>query len=526
MSATNDRLLITTLYCEDQVNPLGIDSPYPRLSWKFAPSRRNQSAFQVLVASRSGLLTGKPSPDLWDSGRIESDSTIRVHYAGETLSSAQRAWWIVRIWDDAGNITAAAKSCFWEMGLLNSADWKATWISGLSPTALRIPAAHLRKSFALEEKPIRQARLYATAQGIYVGFLNGQRVGQDHFRPGWTEYKKRIQYQTYDVTSLVTPGDNAIGFILGDGWFCGELGWKDERNHYGHTPRLLAQLQIDYQDGSTQTIVTDDSWRCSPGPILSSDFLMGEIYDARHEFPGWSRADFNDQSWRPVKPGPAPEVAIVSQIGPSVRKLIELPPKSFKPGPGGTFVFDFGQNIVGWARLRVGGRAGTTVILRFAEALNPDGTIYTENLAARGPSINTPSAATPMKSSSPRSPSTASALLKSAASPVNPISTPSPASLSALTFPRPAASNAPIPSSISFKATSSGASAEIFWKSPPIAPSATSASAGWPMPRSSFPPQHSTWTAARSSQNGCRISSTPNLRKGGSRMFPPNDRPQ
>ena len=376
-----DLLSVANLRCEAEINPLGIDVSRPRLSWKYRPSDRGrtQAAFEVLVYSRLEDLKSDKEANLWSSGRIASKSTIGVVYDGKPLASAQCAYWMVRAWDADGETIAPTEPGYWETGLLNPTDWKASWIAALSPTGLRIDSGHLRSEFACDQ-PIRRARLYASAQGIYVGFLNGQRIGESYFRPGWTDYNKRIQYQTYDVTSLLKQGANAIGFILGDGWFCGELGWKGERNLYGKTPQLMAQLEIEFTDGSTEQIITDGKWKVAAGPILSSDFLMGETYDARREMTGWATPEFDDRGWRDAKEGTAPSAMLVSQTGPPVQKLRELRPKTVTPGAGGTYVFDLGQNMVGWARLRVRGPAGSTVILRFAEMLNRDGSLYTDNL--------------------------------------------------------------------------------------------------------------------------------------------------
>lgn len=259
-----------------------------------------------------------------------------------------------------------------------------------------MPAPYLRKSFTLSAPP-KSARLYATALGIYQLSINGQRVGNDIFRPGWTDYHKRIQYQTYDVTKLLQKrGENVLGVVLGNGWYSGHIGLTGRQN-YGPAPRALLLLVLENADGTTQRIVTDGSWKAATGPILSDDMLMGETYDARREQTGWHAPGFNDGEWKPVLveprgmvppggkgarlyPKPATNVPLVAQLGPSVEKFTELKAKSVTEKPAGSYVFDLGQNMVGWARLRVKGTAGTTVRLRFAEMLNPDGSIYTTNL--------------------------------------------------------------------------------------------------------------------------------------------------
>jgi alpha-L-rhamnosidase len=228
-------------------------------------------------------------------------------------------------------------------------------------------------------KPVARARVYASAHGLYKLFVNGQHVSTDVFRPGWTDYHKRIQYQTYDVTGLLRPGANALGMIVGDGWYCGHIAWAG-RNNYGPVPQGLVQLRIDYRDRTSETIVSDESWKESPGPILMSDLLEGEDYDARKEIPGWSAPGFDDSGWKPAEAQPIGEVPLVAQYDQPVRQMDLLQPVTITQHPEGTYIFDLGQNMVGWARLKVSGPAGTHVRIRYAEMLNPHGSIYTINL--------------------------------------------------------------------------------------------------------------------------------------------------
>jgi alpha-L-rhamnosidase len=279
------------------------------------------------------------------------------------------------------------------MGLLDRADWSAQWIALASgsplprplptasgqPVALpSVPSPHLRKAFQLT-KPVRRARAYVTARGLYNLSLNGQRVSEDYFRPGWTDYRKRIQYQSYDVTDRLAPGANAIGVVLGEGWYRGNVGMF-LNGQYGDTLQALVQLEVEHADGSTTRVVSDASWMGRSGPIQSSDLLMGEEYDARQALGDWTLAAYASGAWSRVTSAALDGVPLVAQIGPSVRKLEELRPKSVSERGAGTFVFDLGQNLVGWARLKVEGTAGTSVRLRYAEILNPDGSIYTTNL--------------------------------------------------------------------------------------------------------------------------------------------------
>lgn len=240
------------------------------------------------------------------------------------------------------------------------------------------PAAYLRHAFPLE-KSVRRARLYVTALGSFRVFLNGQRVGDDVLTPGFTDYRKRVLYQVYDVSDLLTKGNNVLAALLGDGWYGSGLTWVGM--HFFPPPdRFLAQLELDYSDGSRDTVLTDKSWKTSPSPILHSEIYSGEFYDARLEQTGWEQAEFDDSKWRPVAIGEAPAIAVSGQVDDPVRVVLNLKPKQVTPLANGAYVFDMGQNMVGWVNLKASGPAGTRVRLRFAEILNPDGSIYTANL--------------------------------------------------------------------------------------------------------------------------------------------------
>jgi alpha-L-rhamnosidase len=373
-------MAIANLRSEYAVNPLGIDVLQPRLSWVLnSPAREtHQTAYQVVVSSSLDGLNANRA-DLWDSGKVVSDQSIQVVYAGHPLVSRQQCFWKVRVWDQDGAETAFSAPASWEMGLNQSTDWKAQWIA-YPPEATNqtnVPPAYLRKAATLW-KPIKQARLYSTALGLYEFHVNGHRVGRDIFTPGWTEYKKRVQYQTYDITSLLQHGANAFGMILADGWYSGYVGLTG-RNVYGKQPQGLCQIEIHYTDGTVETIVSDASWKASTGPLLQGDLLMGETYDARLEIPGWDKVTCMDSSWKSVLVN-TPTVALVASCDAPVRATQELKPISVAEPSVGHFVFDLGQNMVGWVRLKTQGLRGSQVTLRFAEILNPDGTLYTTNL--------------------------------------------------------------------------------------------------------------------------------------------------
>lgn len=374
---------ISHLTCEYNPNPLGIDVVQPRLGWQMhSPHRgKNQTAYQILAApSEPGLdlATGL----LWDSGKVQSDQSIHVMYQGQPLSSGQRVYWKVRVWDETGQVVESP-TAWWEMGLLEPSDWQAQWIGAFFSGGPRTtsPAPYLRKAFSLPQQPV-SARLYATAVGLYECSLNGIQVGEAVLTPGWSDYSRHIQYQAYDVTGLLQAGPNAIGAVLGDGWGAGHIAWAGRQN-YVDRPQFLAQLVLTFADGSQETIATGPGWKLAPGPILEADLLMGESYDARRELAGWSQPGYDDRAWWPVDIRPSLGGRLVATTGPLVKRQERLRPVNIREIPdfvNPRWIFDMGQNMVGWVQLRVQGEAGRTITLRYAEALNPDGSLYTINL--------------------------------------------------------------------------------------------------------------------------------------------------
>ncbi|MCB8947879.1 MAG: family 78 glycoside hydrolase catalytic domain [Ardenticatenaceae bacterium] len=370
------------LLCEYFTNPLGLDVTQPRLSWQVHSAKRGarQTAYQIVVAQDPKALDNLSTDLLWDTGKVSSDNSLHVPYNGRSLLPHQRCTWQVRVWDENDVVSGWSEPAFWEMGLLNSG-WQAQWITPAWDEDPRQPqpAPMLRRSFATENKPI-SARLYATSLGLYELRLNGQRVGDALFTPGWTSYHHRLQYQTYDVTNLLNAGDNVLGAMLGEGWYRGYMGHRGHHNLYGDKLALLVQLVLTYKDGRIQTITTDESWRATRGPIQMSDLYMGENYDARLEKPGWDQPGYDDSDWHTVCQLDHPQKTIVAQVGPPMRRLEEIQPVAILHSPKGETILDFGQNMVGWVRLRVLGPAGTTVTLRHAEVLDQQGNLYTENL--------------------------------------------------------------------------------------------------------------------------------------------------
>ncbi|MBP7826579.1 MAG: Bacterial alpha-L-rhamnosidase [Verrucomicrobia bacterium ADurb.Bin118] len=379
---------ITELRCESRVNPLGLDTPQPRFSWGLQSSRRGeiQTAYQIFVSSSPARLA-RGEIDLWDSGKVHSRASVHVPYAGRSLRPGQRVWWKVRAWDAAGKVSRSSAPAWFEMALLSPEDWQAHWIQRSAPAPLAEehmfddhPAPLFRKEFTLDKK-VARARAYVSGLGYYELRLNGAKVGDQVLDPGWTRYSRRVLYSTYDVTAQLKRGRNAVGFMLGNGWFnplplrmWGRINPRDALT-IGE-PRALLQLVIEFTDGSTETIVTDESWRVGDGPIRRNSIFLGEVYDARHEQPGWDQAGFDDAAWESAVLATEPKLGpLRAQDAPPIRVTRRLAPVRLTEPQPGVFIFDFGQNFAGWARLRVKGPAGTRVRLRSGELLYDDGTL-------------------------------------------------------------------------------------------------------------------------------------------------------
>lgn len=362
----------TSLRCEYLTDPLGIDVAHPRFSWALGHRRRgeNQSAYQVLVAS-SGSLLEDDQGDMWDSGKTASGNSVQVAYAGARLESGRTYYWKVRFWDTQDGVSAYSQPARFEMGLLSPANWKGDWITG----------KQLRKPFRLGglDGKIARARLYVTALGYYEVRLNGERVGENVLDPAWTDFHKRALYSTYDVTHQVQAGENAIGVLLGGGWATlgtGVLGGKP----YYTRPSVLVELNVELADGSHVSIASGVDWKSATGPILSDNVYDGEVYDARLETPGWDRPGFDDSAWKTAEIVNGWSGVLSAQMMPPIRVVGSDAPVNMVNTRPGVYVYDLGQSISGWARLRVRGQRGAEVTLRFSEVTHDDGSIDTDNL--------------------------------------------------------------------------------------------------------------------------------------------------
>jgi len=373
---------VSGLRVEYLPNPVGIDVARPRFSWRITSDTRNtqQTAYQLQVGL-SAPNVGRGSGLFWDSGRTASDVSVFVDYAGPALASHTRYYWRVRVWDSKSRVSSWSPVAYWETGLTQPGDWTAQWVGPAATPADSLPGASplLRRAFQVKG-PVRSARAYVTSLGLYELHLNGARVGDQLFTPGWTSYNRRLQYQTYDVTAQLHPGANAIGAMLGDGWYRGYLGFFGQRNIYGRQLALRLQLDIDYQDGTSERVTTDATWKTTAGPVLASDIYGGESYDARRERVGWAASGFDDHDWAPVSVVEPPRTALVASLSPPVRRVRALRPIEIRRLPSGETLFDLGQNFTGWVRLVVRGSAGTTITLRYAEVLDRTGNLYTANL--------------------------------------------------------------------------------------------------------------------------------------------------
>jgi len=380
------------LRTEYKVNPF-VEESKPRLSWELEGQgfNKSQTAFQIMVASSESLLK-KGKADLWDSKKVSGNQTNQVEYAGKSLASGQRVYWKVKAWDEKDNEGKWSEIQYWELAKPQTQDWNAKWVGiDLNHLAKKgeyhlPPSPYLRKEAKLKKK-VKSARLYISSLGLHNFYINGEKIGNDYFASGWTDYNKRVYYNVYDVTSKLKSGNNAFGAILSNGWYAGYLGYallvgtKQVNQFYGKFPLLKAQIDVLYEDGSKEEIITDNTWKTSTGAVLESDFLEGEKHDSRLNPKGWDKVGYDDASWANIKEFDNKNGQLL-EIYPSnpVRVVQELPAKSIKKIAEGKFIVDFGQNFAGNIHLKLKANKGDSLIFRYGEMLFPDGTLMIDNL--------------------------------------------------------------------------------------------------------------------------------------------------
>ncbi|MBB2147632.1 glycoside hydrolase family 78 protein [Pedobacter gandavensis] len=371
----------TALRCEHLENPLGIDVLHPRLSWMMDDSRQgaSQSAYRIMVGKDSLALTRKKGA-YWDSGKI-SKSVNLINYQGQALAPFTKYFWAVELWDKDGKPSSAPVVASFEMGMMKMENWKGTWISDKNDIQKR-EAPYFRKSFKTSAKTIKSARAYLAAGGLYELYLNGKKVGNHRLDPMYTRFDKRNLYVSYDVTAQVKKGENAIGVILGNGWYNHQAlaVWNFDKAAWRARPTFCLDLRITYEDGTTALITSDQDWKTSTGPIVLNNIYTAEHYDARLEQSGWNTVGFDDKNWKNVIARQAPSNQIVSQAMAPIRNVEEIPVKSINKINDTTYVFDLGRNISGVTKLKVDGPEGTVIRLKHGERLYKNGHVDLSNI--------------------------------------------------------------------------------------------------------------------------------------------------
>lgn len=379
-------LSVRKLRCEYLENPIGLDVERPRVSWQLESDNRGtlQTAYQIQVSA-----DGAFQNLVYDSKKENTHASGLVELEGVPTEPFTRFYYRVKVWDQDGNESDWSDVSFWETGMLHPENWEAEWIAeplekeSINPEA----SPYMRKAFAVE-KEIKEARIYATSLGLYELELNGKRVGDMYFTPGWTSYDKRLQYQTYDVTELLNQGKNAIGMIVGNGWYKGYFGFEGKKEIYGSRRAGLLELHITYGDGSKEKILTNKEWEVFSGPIQLSEIYHGETYDARLENESWSTGSFEAEDSANAEILNHKKSHIVYQQNEPVRKIDYIKPKELIVTPEGDTVLDMGQNMVGWMKFTVKGERGKEVTLRHAEILDRDGNFYLGNIRSAKQTIS------------------------------------------------------------------------------------------------------------------------------------------
>ena len=389
-NACSERLQvrIANLKCEYKTNPLGVDILKPHLSWILESEQRGitQSGYQIFVSSTRQKLD-ENVPDIWDSKKVSSNNSGQIIFDGKPLESNKEYYWKVKVWDQNGG-THTSQPAFWSTGLIHDSDWKAKWI-GLEravgddqpdrPHTI-LSARYLRHEFNIEKK-VKSAAAFICGLGLFELYVNGEKIGSQVLAPALSEYNKRAFYMTFDILKYLQTDKNAVGVVLGNGrFFAPRAGGADKIRSFGY-PKVICQLEIEYEDGNRKIINSDETWKLTTnGPVRKNNEYDGEYYDARLETPGWNRINFDDSKWLNAEPVARPCEQLVSLPIDPIEIVDQLSPVSVKEIKPGTFIFDMGQNMVGWTELTVKGKSGDKVIMRFAETLQADGNLFLANI--------------------------------------------------------------------------------------------------------------------------------------------------
>lgn len=382
-------LSVVNLKCEHQINPLGVDATNPSLSWQLEVTDKNdrgqmQSSWQLQVASSPELL-GNNKADIWDSGKIKGADCSNIVYGGTVLRSNKKYYWRVKVWDKNGLSSDWSEISFWKTGLFNAGDWQGKWIQNSKrlPEIDSIlyndhPAPLFRKQFSIPKK-VKSATLYVGALGYFEAYVNGKSVSKAMLEPGQTEYSKRIFYSSYDVTSVVEQKENCIGIMSGNGWYnplplkmWGSINLK--KNMTVGQPAFIAQLNIDFEDGTSSSVFSDESWAVADGPILRNNVYLGEHYDSRKVVPGWNSVSFDASNWKPAVKASSPEGKLRAQNQPPVVIGDRLTPLNIYK-EGDKQMIDFGRNFGGVIRLKIKTTESKKIYIRYGELLYPDGSL-------------------------------------------------------------------------------------------------------------------------------------------------------
>jgi alpha-L-rhamnosidase len=386
------KVFVDNLQCERLHNPSGIDVKLPRFSWQIISKENDtrQLTYQILVASSLEKLE-KEEGDVWNSGQVNSSSSILVPYAGKPLASRNNYFWKVKIFTNKGE-APWSEPVSWSMGLLNKTDWKAKWIGYDKASSWdsitqwsRLSARYFRKQFQ-SSGAIKRATVYMTGLGLYEFYINGKKTSGQFIGPAPTDYRKSVLYNTYDVTVDVKTGNNVIATVVGNGrYFTMRQNYKPKKiNTFGY-PKMLLQLEIEYSNGTKKIIVSDESWKLNvDGPIRSNNEYDGEEYDATKELSGWNAENYDDSKWLRPQLVKSPVGKLVAQMIAPMKIMDTIQPVSIKnitlSGSPDKYILDMGQNFSGWVKMKVQGKRGDKVKLRFAESLQTDGQLYVANL--------------------------------------------------------------------------------------------------------------------------------------------------